>query len=122
VPAVAPPAGLAFVLVGLVALPGCGSSSGGVADGGSWLDGSMAFSGTALVDVLDFSDAGCCNTSVGTSISGTVTLTTVIPGHVAGNFQVLLAPIDGGVNASSTSSAAPFSGHFDTTACPGTTQ
>lgn len=76
-------------------------------------------SGTALVDVLDFGDTGCCNRPVGTSVSGTVTLTTVVPGHVAGNFQVSLAPVDGGVN---TGAAAPFNGRFDTTSCPGTMQ
>jgi hypothetical protein len=77
-------------------------------------------SGTALVDVLDFGDAGCCAQARGTSVSGTVTLTTVVPGHVAGNFRVSLAPVDGGVVG--TGSAAPFRGEFDTTSCPGTTQ
>jgi hypothetical protein len=77
-------------------------------------------SGTALVDVLDFGDAGCCNKLVGTSVSGNVTLTTVVPGHVAGHFQVSLAPLQGSTIA--TPSAAPFSGQFDTTSCPGTTQ
>jgi len=77
-------------------------------------------SGRALVDVLDFGDAGCCNTLVGTSVSGTVTLTTVVPGHVAGHFQVSLAPVQGSTIAAP--SAAPFSGQFDTTSCPGTTQ
>jgi hypothetical protein len=77
-------------------------------------------SGTALVDVLDFGDAGCCNKPVGTSVSGTVTLTTVATGHVTGNFQVSLAPFQG--STITTQSAAPLSGVFDTTSCPGTTQ
>jgi hypothetical protein len=76
-------------------------------------------SGTALVDVLRFGALSCCATALATSVSGTVTLTTVVPGHVAGNFQVSLAPVDGGVNAQA---AAPLSGGFDTTACPGVIQ
>ncbi|MGO9833164.1 MAG: hypothetical protein ACLP1X_03020 [Polyangiaceae bacterium] len=77
-------------------------------------------SGTALVDVLDFGDAGCCSKVVGTSVSGTVTLTTVVTGHVVGHFQVSLAPLQG--STITTASAAPFGGEFDTTSCPGTTQ
>jgi hypothetical protein len=76
--------------------------------------------GSALVDVLDVGDSGCCNTPVGTSVSGTVTLTAVEPGHVAGTFLVSLAPVQGATVV--TQSAAPFSGRFDTTPCPGTVQ
>jgi hypothetical protein len=76
--------------------------------------------GTALADVLRFGADPCCATLLGTSVSGAVTLTTVVPGHVAGSFQVSLAPVaDGGIN---TQSAVPFTGQFDTTSCPGTTQ
>jgi hypothetical protein len=44
----------------------------------------------------------------------------VTTGHVAGDFNVSLAPVRGGridVDAS-----APFGGQFDTATCPGTTQ
>jgi hypothetical protein len=71
----------------------------------------------AIVDVMRFTDASCCSLVDGEALSGAVTLTTVDQGHVAGSFQVSLAPQDGGV-----AGAAPLSGHFDTTTCPGLTQ
>lgn len=73
--------------------------------------------GLALVDVMRFTDNSCCSVVTGEALSGAVTLTTVDQGRVAGSFQVSLAPQDGGV-----AGATPFSGYFDTTTCPGTTQ
>lgn len=73
--------------------------------------------GLALVDVMRFTDNSCCSAVTGDALSGTVTLTTVDEGHVAGSFQVTLASPDGGA-----AGAVAFSGHFDTKTCPGTTQ
>ncbi len=76
-------------------------------------------SGTALLDLLSFGDAGIA-TEIATSLSGTVTFTTVTTGHVAGDFDVLLARLStGGLQVDA---AAPFTGHFDTTTCPGIKQ
>jgi hypothetical protein len=73
--------------------------------------------GLALVDVMRFTDRSCCSILTGEALSGAVTLTTVDQGHVAGTFQIALAPRDGGIVT-----AAPLSGQFDTTTCPGTAQ
>jgi hypothetical protein len=75
--------------------------------------------GTALLDLLDFGDAGFAQ-EIATSLSGTVTLTAVETGHVAGDFDVLLARLSSG--GLQVDAAAPFTGHFDTTTCPGTKQ
>jgi hypothetical protein len=72
-------------------------------------------SGLAIVDVMRFTDASCCSVVTGEAFSGAVTLTTVEQGHVAGSFEVSLAPQDGGAKA-------PLSGSFDTTTCLGVAQ
>jgi hypothetical protein len=86
----------------------------------SWTTDVCMLSGTnglALVDVMRFTDNACCSVVTGDALSGAVTLTKVDQGHVVGSFQVALVPHDGGV-----AGAAPFSGQFDTTTCPGTAQ
>ena len=59
-------------------------------------------------------------TNVATASSGSVTLTTVGNGHIAGSFNVMMAPVTGGTI--DTQSPVAFSGTFDATECPGTTQ
>lgn len=76
--------------------------------------------GSALVDVGDWGDGGGA-TGVATSVSGSVTLTTVAAGHVVGRFDVMLAAVlpSGDID---TPHPTPFSGTFDATVCPGTSQ
>jgi hypothetical protein len=81
-----------------------------------------ATNGTALVDLMTFTDEACCDAVAGTSLSGTVALTTVDEGHVVGDFNVMLAPNVPDAGGVITSAAAPLSGHFDTTTCPGVAQ
>jgi hypothetical protein len=59
-------------------------------------------------------------TLVASAYSGTVTLTTVEPGHVVGSFDVELVEWTNG--SFDITNMEHFSGTFDTTPCPGTVQ
>ena len=76
--------------------------------------------GQALVDVLAFgvNDAGGA-TPEATALSGTVTVTAIGPGHVAGSFDVQLGAVDETADTIDTQHPAPFSGTFDVTSCEG---
>jgi hypothetical protein len=78
----------------------------------------MAPEGQALIDLRDWADAGGALTVASASM-GTLTLTTVASGHIAGSFDVKMASLlpSGQFDTVNTS---PLTGMFDTTSCPGT--
>jgi hypothetical protein len=70
--------------------------------------------GSAVLDRYDFSgDAGMYKQA--TAVSGTVTLTSLGPGHITGSFDVELASIAYGSAFIDTQHPFPFSGTFDAT-------
>jgi hypothetical protein len=74
--------------------------------------------GAALVDVGDWGDGGGPAVSVATAVSGTVTLTSVGFGYVAGTFDVLVVPPLPSGQLDLTNST-PLSGTFSAHTCPG---
>jgi hypothetical protein len=81
----------------------------------------MANPGAPLLDVLDFGpEDGGGAIPVASAATGTVTLTTIALGHIAGSFDVqMVALLPSGQY--DTEHPTPFSGTFDATTCPGTT-
>lgn len=77
--------------------------------------------GAALVDVRDWGDGGGAAQSVATAVSGTVTLTSVGSGYVAGTFNVVVAPPLASGQLDSAN-ATPLSGTFSAKTCPGALQ
>jgi hypothetical protein len=80
----------------------------------------MAGAGMALLDVRDIAPVdGGGATTVASAVTGTVTLTTIVPGHIAGSFAVQMAAyLPSGLF--DTAHPTAFSGTFDATSCPGT--
>ena len=59
--------------------------------------------------------------TVASALTGTVTLTTIVPGHIVGSFDVKMAAyLPSGLF--DTAHPTAFSGTFDSTDCPGTMQ
>jgi hypothetical protein len=77
--------------------------------------------GSALVDVRDWGDGGGAAESVATAVSGTVNLTSVGSGYVAGTFDVVVAPplASGQLDLANST---PLSGSFSARTCPGVLQ
>jgi hypothetical protein len=73
--------------------------------------------GSALVDVGNWGDGGGPAQPVATAVSGTVTLTSVGSGYVAGTFDVVVAPPLASGNLDVNNEAA-LSGTFSAKACP----
>ncbi len=72
---------------------------------------------TALVDVRNAEADAEGAIPVASAVMGSVTYTTITPGHIAGNFSVQMAALVG--SAFDTSNLTPLSGSFDATGCPG---
>jgi hypothetical protein len=79
----------------------------------------MAPNARALIDVRRFSSSGAGAVTVGSASSGTLTLTRVDPGHIAGSFDVKVATLMSDGQTFDVANPTPLTGTFDASACPG---
>jgi hypothetical protein len=80
----------------------------------------MAMGGLALIDIRDWGpvDGGGAST-VASATTGTLTLTTVAPGHIAGHFDVKMAAYSAATDTFDTVNTTALSASFDATSCNG---